>query len=114
MADMNSMLPFLMLGDDSMDFKSLFLMTNMMNQDCAHETDSMMNMLMPMLLSGDGSNSDDLMMLMMMQSMGNNPVGMNQIMPFMMMDESSDDDSLLMMVMLSSMTGGMNTQQGRC
>ena len=113
MGDMNSMLPFLMMGDDSLDFKSLFLMTNMMNQDCAHETDSMMNMLMPMLMMGDEEgSSDDLMMLMMMQSMGNSPVGMNQMMPFLMMNDKSEDDSLMMMVMLSSMTGGMESQQG--
>ena len=32
MGDMNSILPLLMLGDDSLDFKSLFLLTNMMKQ----------------------------------------------------------------------------------
>ena len=52
MNDMGSILPLMMLGDDSLDFKSLFLMTNMMKQDCDHNTDQQMNMLMPMLLSG--------------------------------------------------------------
>ena len=32
MGNMNAMLPMLMLSDDTLDFKSLFLMTNMMNQ----------------------------------------------------------------------------------
>ena len=114
MGDMSSIVPLLMLDDDSMDFQTLFLMTNMMNQDCSSDTDSQMNMLMPMLMMGnsegsDNSTTDNLMMLMMMQSMGNNPVGMNMMMPFLMMDES-EDDSLLTMVLMNSMTGGMNTQ----
>lgn len=32
MGDMNSIFPLLMLTDDSLDFKSLFLLTNMMKQ----------------------------------------------------------------------------------
>jgi len=62
----------------------LFIITNMMNQDCAHETDSLINILMPMIMMVDEENSSDdlMMMLMMMQTMGNNPVGMNQMMPF--------------------------------
>ena len=32
MGDMNSILPLLMLSDDSLDFKSLFLLTTMMKQ----------------------------------------------------------------------------------
>ena len=36
MGDMSSILPLLMLSDDSMDFQSLFLMTNMMNQGRLH------------------------------------------------------------------------------
>ena len=52
MNDMGSILPLMLLGDQSLDFKSLFLMTNMMNQDCSQDTDQQMNMLIPMLLSG--------------------------------------------------------------
>ena len=52
MNDMGSILPLMLLGDKSLDFKSLFLMTNMMNQDCSQDTDQQMNMLLPMLLSG--------------------------------------------------------------
>ena len=60
MGDMNAIMPLLLLGDDSLDFKSLFLLTNMMNQDCDHETDSMMNMLLPLLMMEDEGNSTDI------------------------------------------------------
>lgn len=116
MGNMQSVLPLLLLNDKSMDFKSLFLLTNMMNQDCARDTDQQMNSLMPLLLMDKGAsnttNTDSLMMLMMMQTMGNNPVGINQMMPFIMMGNKTESDSLLMMVMLSSMSGGMSNQQG--
>ena len=70
-------------------------------------------MLIPLLMSEKSGNStDDLMMLMMMQTMGNSPVGMTQMMPFIMMKDKTETDSLLMMVLLSSMSGGMNSQQG--
>jgi hypothetical protein len=65
-----------------------------------------MNMLMPMLMMHDNSMTDSLMM--MMQSMGNNPVGLDMMMPFLMMDES-EEESLLTMVLMNSMTGGMNS-----
>ena len=77
--------------------------------DCTTDTDSSMNMLMPMLMMNDNSTTDSLMMMMMMQSMGSNPVGMDMMMPFLMMDES-EDDSLLTMLLMNSMTGGMNSQ----
>jgi len=81
--------------------------------DCEHDTDSQMNMLMPMLMMGDSDDSsDNLMMLMMMQTMGNSPVGMDMMMPFLMMNDNSDDNSLMMMVMMNAMTGGMNSQGG--
>jgi hypothetical protein len=53
MNDMNSILPLLMLGDGGLDFTSLFLMTNMMNQDCTQDTDNQMNSLMPLLMMQD-------------------------------------------------------------
>ena len=81
-----------------------------MNQDCTTDTDSQMNMLMPMLMSDDNSTDDSLMMMMMMQSMGNNPVGMDMMMPFLMMDSDEEDSGLLTMVLMNSMTGGMNSQ----
>ena len=79
--------------------------------DCEHETDGQMNLLLPLLMS-DNSTDDNLMMMLMMQSMGNQPIGMSQLMPFMLMSDKSDDSSLLMMVMMNSMTGGLNEQQG--
>lgn len=108
---MNSMLPFLLMDDGDMDFKSLFLMTNMMNQDCATNTDNQMQTLMPLLLMDNTTDSDSLMMMMMMQSMGDLPVQMQQMMPFLMKD-LADNDSLMMMVLMNSMTGGMESQSG--
>jgi hypothetical protein len=85
----------------------------MMNQDCTTDTDSQMNMLLPMLMMGDessNSSDDNLMMLMMMQFMGNQPIGLEMILPFLMSEEKNEDSEMLMMVLMNSMTGGMNTQ----
>jgi len=55
------MLPLLMLSDHSLDFKSLFLMANMMNQDCQVG----MNQIIPLLLMDDESDNKNLMFYMM-------------------------------------------------
>lgn len=112
--DLETMLPLMHLGDDDgFDFKSMFLLTSMMEKDCSHETDSQMNMLMPLLMMDDSdSTTDNLMMMLMMQTMGNSPVQMDQMMPFFLLQDKDDDASLLMMVMMNSMTGGLTTQSG--
>ena len=69
-------------------------------------------MMLPMLLMGDSNSTDSLMLMMMMQTMGNQPFDMTQMMPLLLMDDSSDDDSLLLMVMMNSMSGGLNSQSG--
>merc|ERR1712136_356269 len=117
MGDSNSILPLLMLSDDSLDFKSFFLYSNMPKQDCDTSTDSQFSSMLPLLLMSDdsskkSSSSDSLMMMLMMQSMGDSPVGINNILPFLMMGDKSDDDSMLLMVMMNSMTGGLNSQSG--
>ena len=81
-----------------------------MNQDCSTNTDSQMQVLMPMILMGENSSTSDLMMLTMMQSMGENPVDMSTLMPFLMLDNQSEDSNILMMVLMNSMTGGLNNQ----
>ena len=80
--------------------------------DCEHDTDEQMSMLLPMLLMNENSTSDSLMTMMLMQSMGNNPVELGQMMPFLMMDDKEDEDVLLMMVVMNSMTGEINSPQG--
>ena len=88
-------------------YSSLFII------DCEHDTDSQMNMLLPMIMMGNETeSSDNLMMMLMMQSMGNQPIGLNSMMPFIMMNDQDEDSSLLMMIMMNSMTGGMDSQQG--
>ena len=64
-------------------------------------------------MSDDGnSTSDSLMLMMMMQTMGSQPIGMEQIMPLILLTDSDSDDSLLLMVMMNSMSGGLNSQSG--
>ena len=104
MGDMNSILPLLMLDDDSVDFKNFFLYSNMLKQgkdliekklyfnidiiwqifltflsECATDTDSQFNMMLPMLLMGENNSTDSLMLMMMMQTMGNQPFNMEQV-----------------------------------
>ena len=52
MNDPNSMLPFLLIGDSDLDFTTLFLLSNTMQQDCEHNTDDQMMMYMPLLMGG--------------------------------------------------------------
>ena len=40
--DINTLLPLMMLGDDQVDLKSLFLMTTMMQGNC-HSTNEQIN-----------------------------------------------------------------------
>ena len=52
--------------------------------------------------------------MIMMQSMGTQPINFQKIMPFMILSDSdkSSDESLMLMVMLNSLTGGLSTQTG--
>ena len=45
-------------------------------------------------------------LLIMMQTMGNDPVGMNTILPLMMRNDLKDEESILMMILMSSLNGG--------
>jgi len=56
MNDPSSMLPLMLLGDGDLDFTTLFLLSNTMQQDCVHSTDDQMMMYMPLLLGGVSSN----------------------------------------------------------
>ena len=49
----NSMLPLLFLNDDNdkLDFKTLFLLTNTMRNDCQHDTKSQMGLYLPALMN---------------------------------------------------------------
>ena len=47
--------------------------------DCATDTDSQFNQMLPLLLMGDSNSTDSLMLMMMMQTMGNQPFGMEQV-----------------------------------
>ena len=49
------MLPLMLLGDGDLDFTTLFLLSNTMQQDCVHSTDDQMMMYMPLLLGGVSS-----------------------------------------------------------
>ena len=119
MSDMNSILPLLLLSDDdsnsTLDMTSFFLYSSMLQNDCEIATDDQFGAMLPLLLmdSEDG-NSDNLMLMLMMQTMGDSPVGMDNIFPllFLLDDEGNSTDSVLLMVLLNSMTGGMNSQQG--
>ena len=45
----------MLLGDGDLDFTTLFLLSNTMQQDCVHSTDDQMMMYMPLLLGGVSS-----------------------------------------------------------
>ena len=47
--------------------------------ECATDTDSQFNMMLPMLLMGENNSTDSLMLMMMMQTMGNQPFNMDQV-----------------------------------
>ena len=68
-ADVNSMLPFMLMGDGEMDFMSMFLMTTTMQNNCG-DTNDQMNMLLPMLrMDGDESSSNNMKTMLLMQTM---------------------------------------------
>lgn len=129
-ADLNTMLPFLVMDDGKRDMKSLFLLTTVMQNNC-HDTNDQMNMLLPLLLLSDDNdeettdrkrrdttddkdNSETLMTLLLLQTMsqGNRGLDMNVMLPFLLMDDASDKDNLFLLVLVNSMTGGMDTTAG--
>lgn len=103
----------MLLDDGKLDFTTLFLLSNSMQQDCVHSTDDQMMMYMPLLMGGKNQDtSETLMMLMMMQTMGNSPVQINQLAPFLLMDNLKEDSNLMLMILLNMMNGSMNSQVG--
>ena len=118
-ADLNTMLPFLVLDDGKRDMKSLFLLTTVLQNNC-QDTNEQMNMLLPLLLlsdddevtattdrkrrdtTDDDDNSETLMTLLLLQTMsqGNRALDMNVMLPFLLMDDASDKDNLLLLVLV--------------
>lgn len=116
MSDTSSIIPLLLLDDSEgdKDMTSLFLLSTMMQNSCG-DTNTMMNQYLPLLLLEDeGSSTNNLMTILMLQTMseGNSAFGLQSILPFMLLDDATEDDNLLLMVLMSSMTGGMDHSQG--
>ena len=57
----------------------LIIILNNIFLDCETDTDSQFNMMLPMLLMGENNSTDSLMLMMMMQTMGNQPFSMDQV-----------------------------------
>ena len=51
----NSMLPLMMMDDDSIDFKTFFLYSNLLRQDCTTNTGSEFSAVLPLLLMQERS-----------------------------------------------------------
>lgn len=124
-ADFNTMLPLLLLEDGSTDFKTLFLLTTVVQNNCQNTNDQM-NMLLPLLLLGndengdrkrrdtDSDSDDTLKMILLLQTMsqGNRALDMNIMLPFLLMDDATENDNLMLLVLMNSMTGGMDHMDG--
>jgi hypothetical protein len=114
MGDLGSMLPLLMMDDETFDMKSIFLLSNMMSQDCGHDSATS---LIPMLMMAEVNSTDNLMMIMMLMATEDNPMhSFHDMLEFLEIIETlkhgEQTDSLLTMVLLNSMTGGMKTEEG--
>ena len=85
-----------------------------MKRDCSVNTDSQMNLVLPLLMMEDNSNTsstDEMLVMIIFQSMGNSPIGMSQILP-LLMDDKIDDDAILMMLVMLVMASEMDCKQG--
>ena len=51
------MMPLMLMGDGELDMKSMFLMTSMMQKDCSHDTNTQMNMMLPLLMDDADGDS---------------------------------------------------------
>merc|ERR1711956_207402 len=113
--DMNTMLPFLLMGNEDSDSDNVLLMV-MMNSmtggmDSPQGFEHNFNLMMPLLLlSGNDDNdaSDDdsetdmdmLVLMMAMQSQApGSAMGSNAMLPLLMMNEGSDNNQELIMFM---------------
>ena len=52
--DSASILPLMMMEDNSLDFKNFFLYSNLLRQDCRTETGAEFSALLPLLLMQEG------------------------------------------------------------
>ncbi|CAG5106437.1 Oidioi.mRNA.OKI2018_I69.chr1.g2843.t1.cds [Oikopleura dioica] len=114
--------------DDTLDFKTMFLMTNMFRKDCNNMGAQRMNSMIPLLLgkaengnSGNASDQHDMqsiLTMMMFMSSGEAGLDTSAMLPLLMEEmvfEEGDfdhDKKLLFWVMMSMMSGGSHDQQG--
>ena len=96
------------LSDGSMDMTTMMLMTNMMNKDCAHDTNEQMSSMLPLLLMQEDGDNDKLKTMLMFQMMSEGDgLNMDSMLPMLMLDDSDDELSeTLMMILMSSMGSG--------
>ena len=125
---LDNILPYIMLENEEIDMKSLFLVTTVMQKNC-ESTNDQLNMLLPLLLfrneeknrrkreTEESTLNEKLKMLILMQAMsdGNNGLDINSIMPYLMMNyetEANDEDNLLLMVLMNLISGEMDSKDG--
>ena len=65
--------------NDYFDTGNYFWVEKWNISDCDTDTDSQFNMMLPLLLMDDKNSTDSLMLMMMMQTMGNQPFTMEQV-----------------------------------
>ena len=59
-------------------------------------TDDQFRTFLPLIMADTKSSkneTDDLMMILMIQAMGNQPLSMDSVLPLLLMKENSEDDS---------------------
>ena len=116
--------------DDTLDFKTMFLMTNMFRKECNNNGAQRMNSLMPLLIkksesahnatqdADDQSDIQNLLTIMTFMSSGEAGVDASSMLPLLMEEMVFEDGNfdhdkkLLLWVMMSMMTGETNNAQG--
>ena len=116
--------------DDTLDFKTLFLMTNMFRKDCSNNGAQRMNSLMPLLMKKSDaahnatqdadaqSDIQNLLTIMTFMSSGESGVDAASMLPLLMEEMVFEDGNfdhdkkLLLWVLMSMMTGETQNAQG--
>lgn len=112
--DLNSIMPYLMYKDDSVDLKSVFLYSNILGHDCHHDANTQISSLLPMMLAKETDENEKLKTMIMFQMMagaGQSIGGMDHLMQHIVLGDEIHDNPL-MMILLQSMTGHVNSHAG--
>ena len=83
--DPQNLANLVLLSDSSVDFATFLLLSTSLRQDCSVKSDVRLNSILPYL--AESSTSNDLMLLLLAQTMAKDAVKMENVFPFLLLND---------------------------